>query len=114
MRKFRLIGLVSLIGIDGTIWAQAEQSMIIHAHSSLDAGARWKGDPEFYNIGELQFIEDLGYGTIRKPSVRAYSAEAKKQKPKPTLTRIEETEVESAKRRKNARATFSFQNASFA
>jgi hypothetical protein len=38
----------------------------LQAHSSLDAGARWKSDKEFYAIGELIEIEDIDSGQITR------------------------------------------------
>lgn len=52
MKQFRLLGDLG--------------SMKITAHSSLDAGARWKSDPDFYCVGQLEQIEDLGSGEIKR------------------------------------------------
>ncbi len=48
MKLFRLVG--------------TEGSMRLRAHSNLDAGARWKGDPNFYGIGTLTQIEEIEGG----------------------------------------------------
>lgn len=46
MKQFRLVG--------------TEKTMIVVGHSSLDIGARIKADPDFYYVGMLEQIEDMG------------------------------------------------------
>lgn len=69
MRQFRLVG--------------SERSMIVIAHSSLDAGARIKSDPDFYYVGEIVHIEDMGGVVVArvtsKGRIVAISKRAEKQ-----------------------------------
>ena len=62
----------------------------LYAHSFLDAGARWKGDTEFYAIGKLETIEELisekviRYGKP-KPKRPPVEKSSKRELPKPKL-----------------------------
>lgn len=64
MKRFRLIGVT----------AGEEKTALIWAHSDLEAGARWKGDPAFYGIAELQFIEETQRG-FKKPYRQSRTAQ---------------------------------------
>jgi hypothetical protein len=55
VKKYRLVGVTD----------DNEKSCLVWAHSSLDAGARWKGDPSFYGIVTLEYIEEISSGERR-------------------------------------------------
>lgn len=79
MKRYRLVG-----NSEGVA-----KTFLLYAHSNLDAGARWKHNPAWYGIAELEYIEEISQGERRYYAKKKYGNRTKASSVRQARVRVD-------------------------